>query len=312
MNNETVIDPTNPSTIPNAAPKKSNTGKIIIIILIVVFFLVALPLIFVILIIGGAFGIVKSVGDELEKGSKLACTNGASSLTVYYDEYGINGTSIIGGGFKYDSDEIEDYVSNYSSIESGLISLGNEIVSSSNGSASCALNSADVTTLSASGANTTYQVFGNSKIGYVDLLSDWNVLQSEEADSAYGSHVNSATNVSLGINLSYLANVSTSDSEDLTVRLQSLEDYAKNYTESYNDLFGDSNAETNMSTVTIGKNNDIPAIKATTRKNNELAQVSYFFENSNNTYIITFNVVSGGDSALGQINEIVGTYRFEQ
>ena len=311
MNNGAPINPTNPSTTPNAAPKKSSTGKIIIIILIVVFFLVALPLIFVILIIGGAFGIVKSVGDELEKGSKLACTNGASSLTVYYDEYDINGTSIIGSGFKYDSDEIEDYVNNYSSIESGLISLGNEIVSSSKGNAICALNGTDVTTLSTN-TNTSYQVFGNSKIGYVDLSSDWNVLQSEEADSAYGSYVNSIMNISLGINLSYLANVSTSDSEDLTIRLQSLEDYAKNYTESYNNLFGDSNTETDMDTVTIGKNNDISAIKATTYKNNELAQVSYFFENGNNTYIITFNVVSGGGSALGQINEIVETYRFEQ
>ena len=309
MNNEAPIDPANPSTTPNTAPKKSNTSKIIIIILIVVFFLVVLPLILVILVIGGAFSIVKSVGDDLENNSKLACKNGGSSLTVYYNNNDINGITILGNGFKYDSDGIEDYIDGYSNMESGLISLGNEIVSSSNGSATCALNGTDVTTLSVSNANTTYQVFGNSKIGYVDLSSDWNVLQSEEAD---GSYVNSATNVSLGINLSYLANVSTSDSEDLTVRLQSLEDYAKNYTESYNDLFSDSNTETNMSTVTIGKNNDISAIKATTYKNNELAQVSYFFENSNNTYIITFNVVSGGDSALGQINEIVGTYRFEQ
>lgn len=311
MNNETPIDPTNQSTIPSTQQKKSNTGKIILIIVIVLFFVVILPVALILLAIGGAFSIVKSVGNELENGQKLTCKNGNSTLSVYYDEDDISGVSILGGGFKYSTDEVEDYLSDYSGIESGLISLGQEIVESSNGQASCTLNGTDVTTLSAN-TNTSYQVVGNAKIGYVDLSSDWSVIQSEESDSAYGSYINSSTNVSLGINLSYLANVSTSDSDDSTVRLQSLEDYAQKYVQSYNDLTGENNTKTDISTVTIGRNSDISAIKATTRTDNRLSQVSYFFENNNNTYIITFNIVSGGDDAFGQIDKIVSTYRFEQ
>lgn len=311
MNNETPIDPTNQSTIPSTQQKKSNTGKIILIIVIVLFFVVILPVALILLAIGGAFSIVKSVGNELENGQKFTCKNGNSTLSVYYDEDDISGVSILGGGFKYSTDEVEDYLSDYSGIESGLISLGQEIVESSNGQASCTLNGTDVTTLSAN-TNTSYQVVGNAKIGYVDLSSDWSVIQSEESDSAYGSYINSSTNVSLGINLSYLANVSTSDSDDSTVRLQSLEDYAQKYVQSYNDLTGENNTKTDISTVTIGRNSDISAIKATTRTDNRLSQVSYFFENNNNTYIITFNIVSVGDDAFGQIDKIVSTYRFEQ
>lgn len=312
MSNGAPIDPTNQNTIPNtsSAPtqKKSSTGKIVLIIVIVLLLLLAIPIAIFAIAFGGILGVFSTLKGKMDQGNKLVCNTTNSSLTVYYNNSNISGTLNTGSFFDYDTDEIREHIHGYPTVENGLIDFGKSLVENSDGTVSCELNGQDVTKLSINNQSGVTQVVGNERIGYVDLSTDWDIIQSASSDSAYGSYINSSANVSMGINISYLANVSTSDDENLTVHLQSLETYAEEYMQAFGDKDG---VRIDTETVTIGKDKNISAIKATKHEGSVLTQVSYFFEKDNNTHIVTFNIISGGDKASSYINPIMDTFRFE-
>lgn len=246
MNNGAPIDPTNPSSMPYTEPKKSNGGKIALIIIIVLLFLIGLPIILVVVILGGTFGIIKSVSEDLERGNKLVCTSGSSSLTVYYDNDSVNGIMSRGGAFDYDTEDIEYYTRGYSNMEDGLIDFSNSLVNSSTNT-KCELNGTDITTLTPSENDkdnkTANGSAGSMSTGFIALPSGWAKVPSGSSTLRYQGETDGDLVEFDGYNLSSAT---------------TLQEAAQIYIGENTFVFDDELKTTN---VMIGKNKGIEAIR---------------------------------------------------
>ena len=286
MSNGTPIDPTKQNTIPSAEPKKSNTGIIILIVVLVVFFLFILPIVAVAIIFGSVFSFLGHF-SESGIGSNLSCRAIGSAMTVYYDENDITGVTVRGNRLKYTSEEIKDYLRDYSTVEDGLIAFGNHLVESSDYVISCELNGVDVVTLDPANNPTTEESeAGNLSAGYLTLPAGWREVHSN-------------------IGTVYQGNTEDDRVEFDTYRVgnaSSLKEASQIYINANTFVFKD---DLHISEVMIGTNRDVQAL----RINYDSAvfpSTAFVYKTDSGFHIITFKVDDEND--LPELEETIYTY----
>ena len=126
---------------PMTEGQKKNTTVIIVIVVVAILLLAVLPVLLLLFLGFGIFGLVSS---HLEDMDSLECRANSSYMRIYYSDSSIDGFVTSGGVFKDDLESVRDYVqSTHKPIKDGLADYGRKVMSESHGVAKCYFNSAE-------------------------------------------------------------------------------------------------------------------------------------------------------------------------